>query len=335
MNNDISYAEAGVNLDDADKVKREIARLVKSTFTEGVLTEIGSFGGMFALPGGDVLVSSTDGVGTKLVVATMADRYDTIGMDLVNHCVNDIAVMGAEPLFFLDYIGYSDLSPEKIAEIVKGLVDGCSTNNTALIGGETAQMPDLYPSGAFDLVGLIVGRVWKNDIIDGSKITAGDILIGLPSTGLHTNGYSLARKVLFEKMGFSLNYELNGAPLGAHLLRIHRSYLDAIRAIRRFAKGFAHITGGGVVGNLIRILPDGVRTEVERSAVPSQPIFEFIESGGVERDEMWRVFNMGVGLIAVVDENDSSAALESLREAGEKPFTLGQVTSGKREVVLL
>ena len=330
-----TYKEAGVDIDAGEEAVRRIKGHVRGTFTPGVLTDIGSFGGLFAF-GADqyrdpVLVSSMDGVGTKLKVAQRVDKHDTVGQDLVNHCVNDIAVCGARPLFFLDYFAAGVLKPDVLEAVVKGFAQACRANGCALIGGETAEMPDLYAAGEYDLAGTIVGVVERDGIVDGSRIEAGDLLLGLPSTGLHTNGYSLARKVLFDRFVAADTPDLlGGASVGEVLLRVHKSYLDAIQALiaEDLAHGFAHVTGGGLVGNTSRILPDGLALDVEWGAWSRPPIFRLIqEVGEVPEADMQRTFNLGVGLVVVVPKAVRERALAVLGALGEPAFEVGHVVA--------
>lgn len=328
-----TYKDAGVDIEAGDEAVRRIAGLVRKTFTPGVLTEIGSFGGLFALDLSahrePVLVSSMDGVGTKLKVAQRVGRYDTVGADLVNHCVNDIAVCGARPLYFLDYIAAGVLKPSMVEELVRGFASACTNNGCALIGGETAEMPDVYRTGDFDLAGCIVGVVERESIVDGSAIKAGDVLIGLPSTGVHTNGYSLARKVLFERFVAADRPDvLEGETVGDALLKVHRSYLDAIQALASedLATGFAHVTGGGIEGNTSRVLPEGLVPEIDWEAWSQPALFRLIqEVGAVPEDDMRRTFNLGVGLVAVVPESKRERALTVLGALGEPAIAMGGV----------
>jgi phosphoribosylformylglycinamidine cyclo-ligase len=340
-----NYRDSGVDIDAGNETVRRIKGLARATFTPGVLSEIGSFGGLFALDRAryrdPVLVSSADGVGTKLKVAFMTGRHDTVGADLVNHCVNDILVQGAEPLFFLDYLATGRLAPAVAEQIVGGMARACRENACALIGGETAEMPGFYADGEYDLAGFIVGAVERSRIIDGRTIAPGDVLIGLPSAGLHTNGYSLARRVLFADAGWhadSFVAEL-GATVGDALLAPHRSYLPAIKPIldRSWIKGLAHITGGGITENLPRILPDGCAARIELHSWQPPAIFVLLQDRGrIAREEMFRAFNMGIGLIAVCAATDEAAlagALERLGEPGAR--RIGVVTTGDRTVSYL
>ena len=328
-----TYKEAGVDIDAGEEAVRRIKGHVRNTFTPGVLTDIGAFGGFFALEPGQyrdpVLVSSMDGVGTKLKVAQRVGKHDTVGEDLVNHCVNDIAVCGARPLFFLDYFAAGQLRPDVVEAVVKGFAKACTENGCALIGGETAEMPDLYARGEYDLAGTIVGVVERDAIVDGSQIEAGDVLLGLPSSGLHTNGYTLARKVLFERfVAADTPDALGGETVGEALLRVHKSYLDDIQALvsEGLAHGFAHVTGGGLVGNTRRILPDGLALDVDWEAWRRPPIFQLIqEVGEVPEDDMRRTFNLGVGLVVVIPEAARDRALTVLGALGEPAFEVGRV----------
>ena len=333
-----TYKEAGVDVEAGEAAVRRIARHVRSTFTPSVLTDVGAFGGLFALDAAGyrepVLVSSMDGVGTKLKVAQRVGRHDTIGEDLVNHCVNDIAVSGARPLFFLDYFSTGTLDAAVLDAVVEGVARGCRANGCALVGGETAEMPDLYRAGDYDLAGTVVGVVERDEVVDGTAIRAGDVLLGLPSTGLHTNGYSLARKVLFDRFVAADEPDaLGGVSVGAALLAVHRSYLDAIQALvaEGLAAGFAHITGGGLVANTRRILPAGLDVSVTWGAWTVPPIFRLIESAGdVPEADMRRTFNLGVGLVAVVAEANVARTLAVLGALGEPAFRVGTVV-GERE----
>ena len=332
-----AYAAAGVDIDTKMNALKRAKRAIEKTFTAGVVGELGSFGGLFRSPGKEeLLVASTDGVGTKLKVAVMAGRHDTVGQDLVNHCVNDILVQGAEPLFFLDYIGASKLEAKQLADILSGFCKACKENGCALLGGETAELPGLYPPGEYDLVGTIVGRVARKEVITGKGIRVGDVLIGLPSSGLHTNGYSLARKVIFETAGLGVKDRLPGTrqSVADALLAVHRSYLKPIRALRRkvAVRGLAHLTGGGFPDNVPRILPAGVTAVFDRSAWTVPPLFRFIQAAGnVDREEMYRVFNMGIGMVAVVRPGDLLPALRALRAAGEQPAPIGNIQRAAKD----
>ncbi len=338
----VDYKASGVDIDAGNETVRRIRALARGTFTGGVLSDIGSFGGLFRLDRDryrePVLVSSADGVGTKLRVAFMTGRHDTIGGDLVNHCVNDILVQGAEPLFFLDYLATGRLSPAVAEQVVAGVARGCRENGCALIGGETAEMPGFYADGEYDIAGFIVGVVDRAKIIDGRAIEAGDALIALPSVGLHTNGYSLARQVFFETARMTPDTfapEL-GTTVGEALLAPHRSYLGAVRPLlaRGIVKGLAHITGGGITENLPRVLPEGCAAEIDLASWTVPPVFALIQRlGGVADNEMRRAFNMGVGLIVVCSPEDAVGAIELAAACGEAgAWRLGRVVAGERAV---
>lgn len=338
----VSYADAGVDVSSGNRTKQRIKMLARKTFNKQVLSEIGGFGGLFALDlekyPEPVLVSSTDGVGTKLKVAFELGIHHTVGQDLVNHCVNDIAVQGATPLFFLDYLATGKLDDAIVEQVVQGIAEGCRANGCALIGGETAQMPGFYADGEYDLAGTIVGAVNRDRIITGESIEVGDVLIGLPSNGLHTNGYSLARKLLFDVAKYGADHYVNELKdkAGAALMRTHRSYLGVIRKLVSgdLVRGMAHITGGGITDNLPRILPKGLGAMVELASWPVPPIFEHLQQlGNVEQDEMLRTFNMGIGLIAVVPAEQVKKAKAVLNRANERHFLIGRVTRGDRTVV--
>ncbi|HEX7071519.1 MAG TPA: phosphoribosylformylglycinamidine cyclo-ligase [Rhodothermales bacterium] len=338
----IDYASSGVNIAAGNETVSRIKRLARATFTPGVLSEIGSFGGLFALGArgyrDPVLVSSADGVGTKLKVAFMANRHDTVGVDLVNHCVNDILVQGAEPLFFLDYLATGRLSPEVAEQIVSGMAAACGENGCALLGGETAEMPGFYADGEYDLAGFIVGAVERARIVDGSTLVPGDVLIGLPSSGLHTNGYSLARRILFdvEKLSVDSHVDALGTTVGEALLVPHRSYRNVVQPLldRQLAKGLAHITGGGITENLPRILPDGVGADIARDAWEVPAIFRYLQrAGNVAESEMLRAFNMGVGMIVACDARYADEVLAMLRAAGEPgAVVIGGLVQGESRV---
>ncbi len=338
----MEYKTAGVDIDAGNETVRRIRSLARSTFTPGVLSEIGSFGGLFRLDRDryqdPVLVSSADGVGTKLKVAFMTGRHDTVGADLVNHCVNDILVQGAEPLFFLDYLATGRLSPSVAEQVVSGVARACKENGCALIGGETAEMPGFYADGEYDIAGFIVGAVDKSKVIDGRSIVPGDVLIGLPSAGLHTNGYSLARRVLFDVAGWKADTfvpELK-ATVGDALLAPHRSYLPYVRPLldRASIKGLAHITGGGITENLPRILPEGCAAEIDLRAWDVPPIFRLLqERGGIARDEMFRAFNMGIGLIVACASREAERVINTISRNGEpNAVRIGFVVSGNRTI---
>jgi phosphoribosylformylglycinamidine cyclo-ligase len=331
------YKQSGVDIEAGNEVIRRIRRMARGTFTPAVLSDIGSFGGLFRLDTSryrePVLVASADGVGTKLKVAFMTGRHDTIGLDLVNHCVNDILVQGAEPLFFLDYLATGSLAPDVAEQIVSGVARGCRENGCALLGGETAEMPGFYAAGEYDVAGFIVGAVERERLIDGSRIRAGDLLIGLPSSGLHTNGYSLARRIAFEIVGLDASDPVDelGATIGDVLLAPHRSYLSAIRPLlpSGVIRGIAHITGGGITDNLPRILPDSVSARIDTGSWVVPPVFRWLQrSGNVPLDDMRRTFNMGVGLIVVTAPGDAPIVLTQLPDA----VVIGDLVPGHREV---
>lgn len=322
----MDYKQSGVDIDAGNEVVRRIRSLAKSTFTPGVLSEIGSFGGLFSLSSAamrdPVLVSSADGVGTKLRVAFMTGIHDTVGRDLVNHCVNDILVQGAIPLFFLDYLATGRLNPDVAVQIVQGLSVACRENGCALLGGETAEMPGFYADGEYDVAGFIVGAVEREHLIDGRTIGTGDVLIGLPSSGLHTNGYSLARRIAFDLAGLGVNDKIPelGTTLGDALLRPHRSYLPVIRPLlgTGLVKGMAHITGGGITDNLPRVLPEGRGAVIDRNAWQIPALFQWLQrQGGVPDEDMLRTFNMGIGLIVICGPSAADAVLDMLAGAGE------------------
>ncbi|HML18561.1 MAG TPA: phosphoribosylformylglycinamidine cyclo-ligase [Bryobacteraceae bacterium] len=332
----VSYKDAGVDIPEADRAVASIRSLARRTFTKDVLTDIGSFGGGFHLQGfrDPVLVSSTDGVGTKLKLAFLTGRHSTIGEDLVNHCVNDIGVQGAIPLFFLDYFAIGKLDAKVAAQVVSGVARGCKANGCALIGGETAEMPGLYAPGEYDLAGFIVGAVERKRMITGASIRSGDVLIGLPSTGLHTNGYSLARKLLFEIAGHTPEARLDELriTLADELLKVHRSYLKPLRALddAGILKGAAHITGGGITGNTPRILPQGLGVRIERGSWPVLPIFELLRKiGDIPEDDWRRTFNLGIGMIFAVSKKHAPEAGKILASLREPWYQIGAVIKGK------
>lgn len=330
-----AYAQAGVDIDVMMNSLQRIKKNVKSTNTPGVVSEIGSFGGLFKSPGKDfLLVASADGVGTKLKVAHMAGKHNTVGQCLINHCTNDILVQGATPLFFLDYLGAAALEPKVFEAVVAGLSKACRENGCALLGGETAEMPGLYPKGEYDLVGTIVGQVEKKKVITGASIRKGDVLIGLPSSGLHTNGYSLARKIIFQKAKKKLSDLVPGTktPFEKALLAVHKSYLNPVVSLMKKIKihGMAHITGGGLVDNVPRILPDNVDAVFDRSTWKTPAIYQFIEEAGkVDHEEMYRVFNMGIGYVIFVRAKDADATMELLKKEKARPVIIGRVEAGK------
>ena len=336
-----TYAEAGVNIDAGNEAVRRMKEHVRSTFTPSVLADVGSFGAMFAFDkhavADPVLVSSADGVGTKLKVAFMANRHDTVGRDLVWHCVNDILVQGARPLFFLDYFGTGRLAPAVAADVVKGIADGCRAVGCALVGGETAEMPGMYAEGEYDLAGFIVGLVDRGRIIDGRRVAPGDVLIGLASDGLHTNGYSLARYVLFERAGLDINAYIPeiGGTLADVLLAPHRCYANAILPLldRFDVHAMAHLTGGGFYDNIPRALPAECAAIVERRMWEPLPIFRYIqEVGNVPENEMYRTFNMGIGMVLIVPSEQAVAVADALNAAGEQAVLIGEVTRGSHDV---
>lgn len=327
-----TYTDAGVNVEAGEEFVRSIKKKVQSTFTKDVLGGIGFFGGFYDANfrgyKHPVLVSSVDGVGTKLKVAFLMDKHDTVGQDLVNHCVNDIAVCGARPLFFMDYFATGKLKSRVAVEVVKGMVKACAENGCSLIGGETAEMPDFYRENEYDIAGAIVGVVEKKQIIDGKHVRAGDVLIALPSTGLHTNGYSLAREVLFERHDVDDFIDELGMRLGEALLTIHRSYAKAIHAVAGLSDvhGIAHITGGGIVGNTSRVVRRGWQVVVDWNAWERPPIFKLIQREGfVPEEEMRRTFNLGVGLVIVAARNGVDIVVNALKKLREKPFVIGEI----------
>ncbi len=338
----LTYKASGVDIDAQDHALAGIKKLAKSTFAPGVLSEIGSFGGLFALDPDDregpVLVASADGVGTKLKVAQLADRYDTVGQDLVNHCVNDILVQGARPLFFLDYFAAGSLVPDRLVAVVDGLSTACRENGCALLGGETAEMPGLYAGDDFDLAGFIVGSVTRRRLLP-RNVGSGDVLLGLPSTGLHTNGYSLVRRLLFDQKKFTPDTRLDdlGATVGEALLAVHRSYSRSVSPLVESEDGLhglAHITGGGIPDNLPRVLPEGVQAVIRSAGWEEPPIFGYIRrEGRVPENDMRRTFNMGVGLILCVAADAVDAIADRLRTSSEHPFVAGELRPGPRAVV--
>ena len=340
--NSITYADAGVNIDQGNRAKQRIKYLAHRTFNKSVLSEIGGFGGLFQVDKkkfkDPVLVSSVDGVGTKLKVAFEMGVHHTIGGDLVNHCVNDIAVQGATPLFFMDYLAVGKLEPEVAEKIVSGVADACKHNGCALIGGETAEMPGFYPVGEYDLAGFIVGAVDREQIITGKNVQVGDVLIGLPSTGLHTNGYSLARKLLFTTASYTPETYVNElkGKVGSELMKQHKSYWPIVRRVveAEAVSAMAHITGGGITENLPRVLPKGVGAVVELGTWPVLPLFEHLQKlGNIEQAEMMRTFNMGIGMILVVPAKKFKRVQGILDRAGEKGYVIGRIVKGDRKVV--
>jgi phosphoribosylformylglycinamidine cyclo-ligase len=344
MTKPVSYSDAGVSIDTANEAVKKIGEFARSTFNERTLTDIGSFGGMFDAKFPDmaepILVSSADGVGTKLKLAFDTDIHDTIGRDLVNHCIGDILVQGAVPLFFLDYFATGKLSADVTASVVEGLAIACRENGCVLLGGETAEMPGFYADGEYDLAGFIVGIVDRPKVIDGKNIEPGDVVLGLPSTGLHTNGFSLARKLFFEIAGYSTDTnltELDGNTVGNALLTPHRSYLPVLRDLldKDIIKGLAHITGGGLLENIPRILPENVSVEIERGSWPELPVFGLMRKiGNVADREMYRTFNMGIGMTIICAENDRDGIISHIENLGEKCFEIGKVVEGNRTVTI-
>jgi phosphoribosylformylglycinamidine cyclo-ligase len=338
----VTYADAGVDIDRANRTKKRIKYLAHKTFTRSVLSEIGGFGGLFAVDKAKwvdpILVSSVDGVGTKLKIAFEMDVHHTIGADLVNHCVNDIAVQGATPLFFMDYLATGRIEPEVIEKVIEGLAEACKHNGCALIGGETAEMPGFYPDGEYDLAGFIVGAVERERIITGKTVEVGDVILGLASNGLHTNGYALARKLLFDVGKYTLDSYVNElkGKVGNELLRTHKSYWPAIKRLvdGECVSAMAHITGGGITENLPRVLPRGVAAVIEMGSWQVPPIFEHLQQlGNVPQDEMLRTFNMGLGMLLVVPSKKFKKAQTVLERAGEKAFTVGRIVKGDRKVM--
>ena len=337
----MEYKEAGVDIEAGNRLVELIKPLAKSTFIPGVVTELGGFSGLFAPNWREyqdpILVACTDGVGTKLKVAFMAEKHDTVGIDLVAMNVNDLITVGAKPLFFLDYLATGKLEEDTAWEVIKGISQGCREAGCALLGGETAEMPDFYPPGEYDLAGFAVGMVDRAALIDGSQIQEGDLVLGLASSGLHSNGYSLVRKILFEKVGLTIHSPLPwGKRVAQELLEPTRIYVKAVESLKERGitlKGLAHITGGGLVDNPPRILPQGLAIELNPSKWEIPPIFSFLqEKGEVPSPEMFRTFNMGIGLIAVVPSQDAAKALETLGKEGYRAWEIGRIIQGKREV---
>ena len=329
----MDYRQSGVDIDAGNEVVRRIKQLARKTYTPGVLSGVGSFGGLFALDASvpePVLVASADGVGTKLKVAFMTGVHNSIGVDLVNHCVNDILVQGARPLFFLDYLATGRLSPDVAEQIVAGVAQACVANGCALLGGETAEMPGFYSDGEYDVAGFIVGVVSRPKVIDGRNIEAGDVLIGLPSSGLHTNGYSLARRIVFDALGMTVDTEVSELRMtvGQALLQPHRTYLPVVGPVldQGWIKGMAHITGGGLTENLPRVMPDGRAPRIDRGSWTVPPLFSWLQTGGrVSEDEMFRAFNMGVGMVLVCSPEHEVPLLAALAASGEAAWRLGEV----------
>lgn len=330
-----AYAAAGVDIDVKMNAVGSIREMVASTKTASVIGNIGAFGGLHKVPAGkdQILVASTDGVGTKLKIAAMMKKHDTVGQDIVNHCVNDILVQGAKPLFFMDYVGTSRVDPVVFKSVVSGLCKACRENKMALLGGETAEMPGLYPLGEYDLVGTIVGTVSKSKLITGKSIRAGDVILGLPSGGLQTNGYSLARRVVFDLCQYSCRDKLPGTnqTFGDALLAVHKSFLKPVSALMEKIKinGMAHITGGGFSDNIPRVLPKSVNAEIDRAAWEVPTLFNFIQNQGkIERDEMYRVFNMGIGFVVIIAKRDLKKATAILRANRQAFSVIGVIRKG-------
>lgn len=338
----LTYRDAGVDIDKANEAKKKIKELARSTFNRNVLSEIGSFAGQYRLDLGSyakpVLVSSADGVGTKLKIAFQTGIHNTVGIDIVSHCTNDILVQGALPMFFLDYIATGTLDPQVVSQIVEGLAEGCKQSECVLLGGETAEMPDFYAAGEYDLAGFIVGIADEGGLFNPSRVSEGDRLIGLPSSGLHTNGYSLVRKLVFEQEQMQVTTYVDelGRTIGQELLVPHRNYLKTVKNLieARNLSGIAHITGGGITENLDRVLPPGLDARVELETWETLPIFRFIqERGRVSNEEMLRTFNMGIGLILVIPEKHVEEVEESFRSREERFFHLGSVIKGTGKVI--
>ena len=332
-----TYKESGVDIDAGEKLVRRIKKPIRSTFNRNVLTDIGMFGAFYRADfkgiKKPVLVSSVDGVGTKLKIAIMMNRHDTIGQDLVNHCVNDILVCGAKPLYFLDYYATGKLSTDVAEQVVLGFVKACKENDCALIGGETAEMPGLYGSEDYDIAGTIVGIVDEKKIVNGKNVRMGDVLIGLPSTGLHTNGYSLARRVLLDKFSLEIHLDELGKTLGDALLAVHRSYRQSVypllnSSVSKYIHGLSHITGGGIESNTMRVVPNGLMLNVDWNAWERPAIFNLIQHvGEVPEEDMRRTFNLGVGLILLVDHKGVDAVVSALRKKKEQPFIMGEIAN--------
>jgi phosphoribosylformylglycinamidine cyclo-ligase len=344
MTKPITYSDAGVDIDAATRATDKIKELARRTFNQRTLSEIGSFGGMFdgAFPNlkQPVLVASADGVGTKLKIAFLSGVHNTVGRDLVNHCVNDILVQGARPLFFLDYIATGKLLPEVVAGIVEGVANGCRENVCVLLGGETAEMPDFYSAGEYDIAGFIVGVADREKVIDGKRITPGDVLLALPSVGLHTNGYSLARKLFFEVAGHEVNTYLDelGMTVGEALLQPHASYLKALDSLLDSGsiKGLAHITGGGLTDNIPRILPEECAVEIDKGSWPVLPVFKLMqEIGNVTEAEMFRTFNMGVGMVIICAHQELETIRSHIRSRSEDCYPIGRVIRGTQNVTFI
>ncbi len=345
MTQSISYKDAGVNIDAANDTTARIKQIARRTFNERVLSDIGSFGGMFSAAFTDtrdpVLVASCDGVGTKLKIAFAAGIHNTVGYDLVSHCFNDILVQGARPLFFMDYIATGKLEPEIVEQIIEGMARACTEGGCALLGGETAEMPGFYTDGEYDIAGFIVGVVDRRKVINGARIVAGDVVLGLPAIGLHTNGYSLARKILLDVAGYQVDTHVAelGCTVGAELLKHHKSYLPALERLinhEGIIKGLAHITGGGLVENIPRILPTNVDVALREGSWPSLPVYDLMQKiGNVSREEMLRTFNLGLGMIVITSPQYAEMVKDQISQAGEVYYEVGEVIDGNGKVVFV
>lgn len=328
---EFTYKDSGVDITKGERAVDDVKSMIKGTFTKNVLSSIGGFGGLFEVPQGykkPVLVSSTDGVGTKLTVAVMANKHDTVGEDLINHCINDIAVLGAKPLYFLDYFGTASLNEQVFNQVIKGFVRGCKNAGVSLVGGETAEMPGIYHNNDYDLCGTIVGIIEKDEIIHGDKIKKGNVLVGLQSNGLHTNGYSLARKVLFSKFKVDEYIEDFQKTLAEELLRTHRCYLSDIQdAISKYnIHGISHITGGGIIGNTSRVLPKELKLEIDWDYWESQPVFDLIQrTGSVPVEDMRKTFNLGIGLVFILSKNEAQGLLDDQKNKDQKAWIIGEI----------
>ncbi|MGQ9618246.1 MAG: phosphoribosylformylglycinamidine cyclo-ligase [Candidatus Aminicenantia bacterium] len=333
MKKTITYKEAGVDIDKAVEAKKRIKKIVER-FSIGTEGGIGSFGAFFPISNKKILVSSVDGVGTKLKIAFLTGIHNTIGKDLVNHCVNDILVQGAKPLFFMDYIALSSMNPDLVEKIVEGIAEGCKENNCELAGGETAEMPGFYNPGEYDLVGFITGIVERKNLITGKEIKSKDIIFGLPSTGLHTNGYSLARKIIFEKNRFKVDTfvkEFN-CTVGEELLKIHKSYLKALEGIlnKKLLKGLVHITGGGFYDNIPRVITKGLKAVIKEGSWEIPPVFKYlVREANLSKEEAYRTFNMGIGMIGISDENSCRKIFSHFEKIGEKYYIIGEIKKGE------
>ncbi len=335
-----TYRDAGVDIDAQDKALEQIKKMVRSTYTDGVLSDQGAFGGMFRVPGSvkdPVLVASADGVGTKLKIAFLSGRHTTVGQDLVNHCINDILVQGARPLFFLDYMATGVLDPDVAADVIGGVATACKEHGVALLGGETAEMPGFYADGEYDMAGFIVGIVDGRRILDSSAVREGDLLVGLPSDGLHTNGYSLARKIFFDVMGLRWDDAVDGlkGSVADELLKVHQCYLGPVWPLVEKGRvgALAHITGGGLTDNVPRVLPDGLKAVIKVGAWDIPQVFRVLSARGqVPADDMWRTFNMGVGMVLIVSPGELEGVLEHLRGTDCPGFVMGRIDKGERGV---